>query len=128
VTRYDYAVGRLARRRREELGTAATLKLFETAAGSSDTASLTLTDADDWHVFRRRVGAGVPDEQVAQIAHDPAKTTRANMNKTDRMMLENIAGLTDLAGRKFAARLVHQPVDARRLWEYTLEEVTEGAR
>ena len=114
--------------RRGVVGTGATLKLYETAAGASDNPLVTLSDAHHWHVTRERLEDSPADVLVARITHDPSVTPDETMVKVDRLKVENAAGLTDLSGLLMTATVVQWPSGVGREWVIRGEEVTAGAR
>ncbi len=122
------ARNRLDRERRRTVGTSATLKLFETAAGSGDTPLLVLTDSDHWSVYKERIEGQVADTLVAEIAHDENATSDEVMDRADRLMLENAEGLEDLQSLPMKTDIVSRPVDGRRVWTLKGSEIVAGAR
>ncbi len=122
------ARNRLDRERRRTVGTLATLKLFETAAGTGDTPLLTLDDSDHWTVYKERIEGEVADTLVAEIAHTAATTSDEVMDRVDRLKVEDAEGLTDLAGLPMKADITSRPADGRRIWTLKGSEIVAGAR
>ena len=122
------ACNRLDRERRRTVGTHATLKLFETAAGTGDTPLLTLDDSDHWTVYKERIEGEVADTLVAEVAHDAATTSDEVMATVDRLKLEDAEGLEDLAGLPMKADITSRPSDNRRIWTLKGSEIVAGAR
>lgn len=132
VRRHEYFRGLQTRSidetRRGTLGEAATLKFYETAAGSADDPVLTLGDSDHWNVTKERLDNQVEDVLVVRITHDPLKTSDEVMNRVDRLKVENAEGLEDLNGLLMTARVVQRPSGVGRRWVIRGEEVGPGAR
>ena len=122
------ACNRLDRERRRTVGTHATLKLFETAAGTGDTPLLTLDDSDHWTVYKERIEGEVADTLVAEIAHDASATSDEVMDRVDRLKVEDAEGLEDLAGLPMKADITSRPSDNRRIWTLKGSEIVAGAR